>query len=300
MSRAVRFSEYGGPEVLEIVEVGEPHAGAGQVRVRLRAAGLNPYDSKVRAGQIPTTLPSGQGGEFAGIVDEIGADVRGVSAGDEVLGWTFAAAQADVIVVDAAQVAAKPAGLDWATAGGLGLVANTAWRATGSLGLRPDDAVLVTGASGGVGMLSAQFALATGATVVGTARREDHEFLRGIGVIPVAYGEGEIENLRAASGRYTAALDNAGRRGVESALALRIPPGRINSVADHAAGGEFGIATVGGGRKTAEELAGFAQAAASGSLVLPVQDTFPLEDVAEAYRVFESVHVLGKFVLVNP
>lgn len=298
MSRAVRFSEHGGPEVLEFAQMDEPHAGPGQVRVRVEAAGMNPYDSKVRSGLIPTTLPSGQGGEFAGVVDEVGADVDQVRTGDEVLGWTMAKAQADFVVVDQARVALKPDELDWATAGGLGLVANTAWRATASLGLGPDDTVLVTGAGGGVGILSAQFALAAGATVVGTARADDHEFLRGLGVIPVTYGNGELDALRAAAPAYTAALDGAGRRGVESALALGVAPARINSVADRAAGDELGIGNVGGGKKTAEELARFARDAASGSLVLPVQETFPFEDVAAAYRAFESTHVLGKFVLV--
>src|SRR5690554_5292364 len=131
MSRAVRYSEHGGVEVLQVVEVDEPHAGEGQVRVAVRAAGLNPYDFKARRGQYgQRTMPSGQGAEFAGVVDQVGDGVTGVSIGDEVLGWTSFAAQAEYVVVKSDRVAPKPAGLDWAVAGGIGLVGNTALRST--------------------------------------------------------------------------------------------------------------------------------------------------------------------------
>lgn len=298
MSRAVRFTRTGGPDVLELVEVEEPHAGEAQVRIAVRAAGLNPFDSKVRSGAIPRALPSGQGAEFAGVVDEVGPGVEASLLGTEVLGWIASGAQADHVVTAATSVAPKPTGLAWAGAGGLGLVANTASRAIRSLDLSADDTVLITGASGAVGMVAAQFALAVGTTVVGTARESDHGFLRDLGVIPVAYGAGEVDRLRAAAAHYTAALDTAGRPGVLSALAVGVSPSRVDSVADAAAGAEFGIMTIGGGGKTAEELAGFARALAEGQLVLPVHATFPLEEAVEAYRFFESEHVLGKVVLV--
>lgn len=300
MSKAVRFASTGGPEVLEVIDVGELHPGPGEVRVAVRAAGLNPYDSKVRSGSIPTPLPSGQGGEFAGVVDEVGEGVLDVAIGDEVLGWARASAHAEHVVVPSAHVAAKPRELDWATAGGLGLVANTAWRATSSLELTRDDTVLVTGASGGVGILTAQFALRTGAVVVGTAREADHEVLRRLGVIPVAYGAGAVERLRDATpGPFTAALDNVGEQTVSEALDLGIPAERINSVAYRPGPDGPAIGTVGGGRKSREELAGFARDAADGALILPVQQTFPLADVVVAYTALESTHVLGKLVLLT-
>lgn len=306
MSRAVLIEKTGGPEVLRVVEVDEPHAGPGEVRVAVRAAGLNPYDSKVRTGEIPVKLPRGQGNEFAGVVDEVGADVSALDPaapkiGDEVLGWTMSNAQAEFVVVASTKVARKPAALDWAIAGGIGLVANTAWRATSSLSLTSDDTVLITGVAGGVGILSAQFAIQAGATVIGTSRREHHDFLRGIGVIPVAYGPGDIDRLKhAAPGGYTAALDNVGNAGVEQALALGIPASRINSVAARDAVDKYGIGGVGGGKKSSEELEGFAIAAAAGALRLPVRATFPLDKVSAAYELLENSHGIGKVVLVLP
>src|SRR5690606_9017665 len=144
-------------------------------------------------------LPSGQGAEFAGVVDQVGEDVTTVSVGDEVLGWTSFAAQAEFVVVKADRVAPKPAELDWAAAGGLGLVGNTALRSTNSLGLGPSDTVLVSAAAGGVGLLAVQFARAAGATVVATASPANHDFLRSLGAIPVAYGDGQLQRLREAS-----------------------------------------------------------------------------------------------------
>jgi enoyl reductase len=303
MSRAVGYSEYGGPDVLEVIEVPEPHAGEGEVRVAVRAAGLNPFDYKVRrGGYIPShTLPSLQGAEFAGVIDEVGTGVTDWTIGDEVLGWVGRGAQAEYVVVPQAQVAAKPAGLDWAVAGGIGLVANTAKRAVDSLDLGPDDTVLVTAAAGGVGVLAAQFARAAGATVVGTASEANHEFLRGLGVIPVAYGEGELERLRdAVPAGYTAALDNIGGEAIRTALALGIPPERVNTIADHTAVEELGVQGVGGGRKTAEELAGFARQAAAGELVVPIRSTYHLTDVVAAFQDLETGHGLGKVVLLVP
>jgi NADPH:quinone reductase-like Zn-dependent oxidoreductase len=304
MSRAVRYAEHGDVDVLKVVDVEEPRADAGQVRVAVRAAGLNPYDAKARRAVYgERKLPSGQGAEFAGIVDQVGADVEGVSVGDEVLGWTSFAAQAEYVVVKAERVAPKPAGLDWAVAGGIGLVGNTALRSTNSLELGPDDTVLVSAAAGGVGLLAVQFARATGATVVATASSANHDFLRGLGAIPVAYGDGQLDRLRAAvprdaaSAGYTAMLDNHGRDSVLLGLELGIRPDRINSIADS---DELGIRTVGGGGKSAEELARLAHAAASGELQFPILATFPMDQVQDAYRLLETGHGLGKIVLTIP
>ena len=298
MSLAVRYSTFGGADVLRVVEVDEPHAGPGQVRVSVRAAGLNPYDYKARAGVYGTdrALPSGQGFEFAGVVDEVGEGVADLSPGDEVLGFTSFAAQAEFVVVKEANVALKPAGLDWAVAGGIGLVGNAARRSTDALALGPDDTVLVTAAAGGVGLLATQFALATGATVVGTASGRNHEFLRSLGAIPVAYGDGQLERLRAAApSAYTAMLDNAGA--VAVGLELGIAPDRINSIVDYETPG---IGTVGGGRKNRAELGELARAAAAGELVFPILAEYPLARVVEAYRRLEERSGLGKIVLTVP
>lgn len=314
MSRAVRYFEHGEVDVLQVVEVEEPHAAAGQVRVAVKAAGLNPYDIKARRALYgQRNLPSGQGAEFAGVVDEVGDGVTTSAVGDEVLGWTSFAAQAEHVVVKAERVTPKPTTLDWAVAGGIGLVGNTALRSTSSLELGPRDTVLVTAAAGGVGLLAVQFARAAGATVVATASPANHEFLRSLGAIPVAYGDGELQRLRdavphraasssaapsgAAPSGYTAMLDHHGRSSVLLGLELGIPPERINSIADS---DELGIRTVGGGGKTAAELAWLANSAASGELRFPILASFPLEQVQDAYRLLETGHGLGKIVLTVP
>jgi NADPH:quinone reductase-like Zn-dependent oxidoreductase len=304
MALAIRYERSGGPEVLDLVEVPEPHAEAGQVRVAVRAAGLNPFDFKVRAdpGYLPShALPSGQGMEFAGVVDELGPDVASLAIGDEVLGWTSFAAQAEYVVVPATHVAIKPSGVDWASAAAIGLVGNTALRATNALAITPDDTVLVSGAAGGVGLLAVQFARRSGATVIGTASEPNHEFLHGLGVIPVAYGPGLVDRVRAVAPQgVTAMLDTVGRESVEAGLELGVAPERIDSIADSAGAKELGIQVVGGGRKTAAELTQLAGWLESGELVLPIAASYPLAQAREAYERFESRHLLGKIVLTIP
>ena len=303
MSRAVSYSSYGGPELLSVIEVPEPHAGKDQVRVAVRATGLNPFDAKVRrGGYLPKhTLPSLQGSEFAGVVDEIGDGVTTWKIGNEVLGWIGRGAQMEHVVVAATSLATKPEGLDWATAGGIGLVGNTAKRATDSLSLGPNDTVLVSGAAGGVGLLSAQLAKRTGATVIGTASERNHDFLRSLGIVPVSYGPGMTDRLRAAAPQgYTAVLDNVGGETIDAALALGVAPERINTIADHDAAMKHGLGSVGGGGKTSAELAELAQMAADGDLVLPIRASFRADEVSAAYTELETGHGLGKVVLTFP
>ena len=297
MSLEVSYARFGGPDVLQVTEVDEPHAAAGQVRVAVRTAGLNPYDYKVRRGDYGDRgFPSTQGFDFAGVVDEVGEGVAGVELGEPVLGFAATAAQAEYVVVPATNIAAKPEELDWAVAGGIGLVGNAARRSVDSLSLGSTDTVLVTAAAGGVGLLATQFAVATGATVVGTASEKNHEFLRSLGATPVAYGDGQIERLRASAPQgYTAMLDNAGA--VALGIELGIPLGRINSIVDF---DTEGIGTVGGGRKNAAELAELAGAAASGEIVFPILATYPLAAVADAYARLEQRSGLGKIVLTVP
>lgn len=304
MSRIVQYRRYGGPEVLEIVEVDEPHAGDGRVRVAVRAAGLNAFDFKAREdpAMMPNRpLPRGQGNEFAGVVDEVGPGVSGVAVGDEVLGWVNSAAQADFVVVPVAQVAPKPRDLDWVTAGGIGLVGNTARRSTDAVAPRPGETVLVSAAAGGVGLFAAQFALAAGARVIGTASPENHEFLRSIGVTPVAYGPGLADRLRAlATDGIDAVIDSAGQETVEAAIELGVDPKRINTVVYFAGVDKHGISAVGGGAKTAEGLAALARLVADGTIVMPIAATFPLSEVRQAYERLESRHLRGKIVLTVP
>ncbi len=304
MPRMVQYSRYGGPEVLELVEVDEPHTDAGTVRVSVRAAGLNVFDFMARRSpeSMPNrTLPSGQGLEFAGVIDEVGGGVDEFTAGQEVLGWSNFSAQADFVVVPASQLAVKPSGLDWATAGGIGLVGNTAERSTRAVTPRVGETILVSAAAGGVGLFASQFALAAGATVVGTASVENHDYLRSLGVLPVAYGPGLIDRLRAVAPQgIDAVIDNAGRETVEIALRLGVRPTRINSIVFFGGVEEYGITAVGGGGKTAKNLGELARRVADGALVMPVAATYPLAEVRAAYELFESRHLRGKIVLTLP
>lgn len=304
MSRAVSYSSHGGPEVLEVIDVVEPHPEAGQVRIAVRAAGLNAFDFKARSSSAmmpKSTLPRGQGFEFAGVVDEIGADVSDLAVGDEVLGFTDFAAQADYVVVASNRVAPKPAALDWATAGGIGLVGNTAMRSLDAVALTPGETVLVSAAAGGVGLIASQLALRAGATVIATASPANHDFLRGLGVIPVVYGPGLASRLRdVAPQGIDAVLDNAGEETVLAALELGVSPTRINTIVYFEGEAKYGISTIGGGAKTAEQLSRLADLVASGALVLPIAATYPLAEVRAAYEQLEGRHVLGKIVLLVP
>ncbi|QNE46434.1 NADP-dependent oxidoreductase [Glaciihabitans sp. INWT7] len=304
MSRIVQYSRYGGPEVLDIVEVAEPHAGPGEVRVAVRSAGLNNFDSKVRRSPalLPhRVLPSGQGSEFAGVIDELGDGVSTAVVGDEVLGWSNFTAQADFVVVPAGHVAPKPGGLGWATAGGLGLVGNTAERSTRAVTPRRGETVLVSAAAGGVGLFAAQLAIAEGAIVVGTASEGNHDYLRGLGIIPVAYGPGMVDRLRAAAPQgIDALIDNAGRETVEAAIELGVDPKRINSIVYFEGAAEYGISNVGGGGKKSEDLGRLARLVTDGTILLPIAATYPLDEVRGAYEQLESRHLRGKIVLTLP
>lgn len=301
--RRVQFSRIGPPDVLEVVEVDPPHPGRGEVRVRVRAAGINPLDAKIFEGRPtanphPVTFPSGNGGDFAGSIDELGEGVTGWGLGDPVLGGRQFHAQADFVVVTADRLVRIPDGLDIIQAGALDGVGRTAWATTASLGLGPDDIVFVSAAAGGVGALTAQLARRVGATVIGSASESNHDFLRSIGVIPVTYGPGLAERLRAAApGRLTAALDNHGRESVDAALELGVSPERINTIADYAAPKLYGVGFVGGSAAGPAQLSELAALIAAGEIVLPIDSVFPVERVSQAYERLIAGHVTGKIVL---
>ena len=297
--RAAIFSEFGGPGVLRVSEVDTPSAGAGQVRVRVRAAGVQPYDLAVRAGWTPpgitTPLPRIPGNEFAGVVDEVGAGVTGVSAGAEVLGFGQLRAYAEWVVVPAGDVTAKPAGMPWEVAGGFTAGAQTASLALEGLGVGAGDTLVVHGAAGAVGTVAVQLAARAGARVVGTAAPDNHDYLRELGATPVAYGDGLVDRLRPFG--VTVALDGAGGAALEASLELVAERRRILTLVEHGRAAELGIRVVEGVR-SAERLAALAALYAAGELRFHVRDTYPLERAADAHRALESGHGRGKIVLV--
>ena len=237
--RAAQFSSFGGPEVLEVVDVPEPHPGPGEIRIAVRAAGINPMDWKVRQGMMGGDLPSGTGYEAAGVVDELGDGVTGVAVGDEVFGQgRQVAAQFAVLT----QWAPVPAGLDFTSAAGLPMAVETATRGLDLLGVGAGDTVLVDGASGGVGSAAVQIAHARGARVIGTASEPNHEYVRSLGAEVVTYGAGLVERVRAlAPDGVDAAFDVAGGGQLPALVELAGGPERVLTIADFAGAEANGV-----------------------------------------------------------
>lgn len=302
MARFVRFDQFGGTEVLRVVDEQPPQAGPGEVRVRVHSAGLNVVDWKIlnggpAAARYNATPPCGNGNDFAGMVDQVGSGVTGIEAGDRVFGGKRMSAQADFVVTDPDEVLPMPDDLDFDTAGCLDIAGRTAWASVHSLGLGSHDTVLVSAAAGGVGVLAAQLALRTGARVVGTASPANHEFLRSIGVIPVDYSEGLVDRLRKVAPHLTAALDNHGPATIDVALKLGVPGHRINTIASRGHKEDAGITSIGEAEATKHDLATVAALIASGEIVLPIDMVYPLERVRDAYEHLVRGHVRGKIVL---
>ncbi len=297
MSRAVVYEEFGGPEVLELREVPEPHAGPGEVRVRVTAAGLNPMDwrlagSAEAAARFGITLPSGFGYDFAGVVDEAGPGAAH-AVGDRVFGGALGRAVADFVVVRPGDtVLPTPDGLFDEVASTLPVAGASAAAALAAVGLRAGDTVLIGGAAGGVGIFAVQLAKLAGATVLGTAGEGTFPFLRELGAEPVAYGPGlagRVENV-------TAAVDLFGIETAEAALALGVPPERIATIA---AGPTppGGVRATGGADAEPGALQRIAEAIVAGRLTVPVAAVFPVDRIRDAVALQATGHVHGKVVV---
>jgi NADPH:quinone reductase-like Zn-dependent oxidoreductase len=305
MPLAVRFDDYGDVDVLRVVDVARPEPGPGQVLVRVRAAGINPGEANIRKGLLharwPATFPSGEGSDLAGVVEKVGPGVGAWAPGDEVIGFTHdRASHAELVVVDADHLVARPPGVPWEVAGALFVVGTTAWAAVQAVDLHPGDVVVVSGAAGGVGTIAVQLAVAAGARVIGLAGEAHHDWLRDHGAVPVAYGDGVADRIRAAAGGpVDAFIDTFGDGYVDLALSLGVAPDRIDTIADWDAAQAHGTRTDGnmaGARpEVLDELAGLV---AAGRLEVPIAATYPLTEVREAFTELERRHTLGKIVLV--
>lgn len=301
---------YGGPEVLALVD-GDPGVpGPGQVRVAVRAAGINPADWKSYTGAFgtnPDRLPLRLGYEAAGVVTAVGADVTSFAPGDEVIAQTTGA-YADALVVPVTALVAKPVSLPWEQAAGLLLAGSTAWHTLVATDVHDGDTVLVHGAAGGVGDMVTQLALLRGARVIATASPTNHDWLRSLGAVPVSYGHGLSERVRAAAGDHgvDVAIDTVGTdEALDVSVELVADRGRITSIAGFARGAGLGIRLLGAGpgadpgtaiRSAARpELTALA---AAGRLTVTVAGVFPLAEVAAAHRTGMSGHTRGKLVLV--
>jgi NADPH:quinone reductase-like Zn-dependent oxidoreductase len=298
--RALQFKAYGGPEVLEWAEAPEPHPGPGQIRIAVRAASVNPIDWKAFSGALSGGEPMAGtgylGSDAAGVVDEVGEGVTGVAVGDEVFG-RGRDTQAESAVLEA--WAAKAPSVDWAVAAAAGVAGETGERGLRLLEVKAGDTLFVDGGAGGVGAVAVQLALARGAKVVASASQANHDYLRELGAIPVLYGQGVAERVRAAAGGpVDAVFDVAGKTPVQELISLVPEPSQVLSIANFAAG-QAGARVSGGGADShpMEALALTAELLVQNKLVIKVQ-TFPFDRAAEAYRISQSGHVLGKLVLV--
>ncbi|MFJ4714276.1 NADP-dependent oxidoreductase [Streptomyces sp. NPDC088785] len=312
MSRAVTYRAFGGPEVLELSEVAEPHAGPGEVRVRVTAAGLNPMDWAIAsvprvAAMFDVAPPAGFGYDLAGVVDEVGSGAEGFAVGDRVYGGAMARAVADFVVMRApAPEATTPApdallhtpdGIGDEIAATLPVAGRTAAAALSRVGTGSGDTVLIGGAAGGVGIFAVQLARLAGARVIGTASEGTFGFLRELGAEPVAYGPGLAERVRALAPQGpTAAVDLFGTETVETALELGVAPGRIATIA---AGPNppGGVHSTGGADAEPGDLARIAEAVLAGDLVVPIAATYPIERIRDAVEAQAGRHVHGKIVV---
>lgn len=297
---ALQFTEYGGPEVLSWTDAPDPHPGPGQVRIAVKAASVNPVDWKTFSGAMSggktLTEPGFLGYDAAGVVDEVGEGVTGVSPGDEVFGRGNGT-QAEYALLDS--WVPKAAALDWAVAAAAGVAGETSERGLRLLDVKSGDTVFVDGGAGGVGAVAVQMAVARGATVVASASEGNAGYLREIGAIPVVYGEGVDERVRsAAPGPVDAVFDVVGKTPVETLIGLAPTPSQVLTIANFGAA-DSGIRATGGGAdsRSDEALALVASLLEAGSLVIKVQ-TFPFARAAEAYAVSQQGHVRGKLVLV--
>lgn len=304
----VGADEHGDVDVLQLREEQLPDPGPGQVRLQVRAIGVNPIDLKVRQGMRGGQTPFRLGYEVAGVVDAVGPDVTSVSVGEEVIAFRIEGGYASALTVPAADVVPKPAGLPWPEAAGLLLAGVTAVHALEVTNVGDGDVVLVHGAAGAVGQAVIQLAALRGARVIGTASARNHDLLRSLGAIPIEYGEGLHDRILAAAadtGAPTAVIDAAGTEESIAASLDLVDRERIVTIVVSPRSAEAGIKGVGGapGADPGTEIrnaarAPLAELAGEGRLAVRVVREFPLSEVREAHRFVAENHAAGKVVLI--
>lgn len=304
--RAVRLESFGGPEVLTLRETPAPQAGAGHIRVRVRAAGLNPMDWFIIsdadiAARFGLSLPCGFGTDYAGVVDQVGDGVTGFAVGDRVFGGALSRAVADYVVIDVAGTVATggaahhtPDGVDDRTAATLAIAGSTAAAALAVVDAGPGDTLLVGGAGGGVGVFVVQLARNAGARVIGTGSVSSADALRALGAEPVAYGDGLAERVRALiPAGLTAAIDLYGTETVQAARELGVPDERITTIAAQV----DGITPANGANAAPGAVEEIARLVASGRIRVPIAASFPMERIRAAVELQAGRHVHGKVVI---
>jgi NADPH:quinone reductase len=305
MPKAVRFHQFGGVDVLQVEDVPLRALGADEVVVDVRAAAINPGEVGIRSGALesvyPTTLPCGQGTDLAGVISKLGDQVSDWQPGDEVIGWSWErSSQAEQVVVPANQLVRKPAAVSWEVAGTLGVAGTTAVAAVAAVDPGPEDTVLVSGATGGVGCFVVQLLKLRGARVIAIASERQADWLRAQNAHLVPYGDGLLERVKqAAPGGIDAAIDLFGPEYVQLAVELGVSPQRIDTIISFEAAGTVGAKTEGSteGTSTAT-LSELATLIADGKLEVPIAARYPLTEVRSAFVELEQRHTFGKIVLI--
>jgi NADPH:quinone reductase-like Zn-dependent oxidoreductase len=298
--KAAVITAVGDPSVLREAEIDIPEPGAGQARVSVRAIGVNPIEGKIRAGAFPVPLPAVVGFEFAGVVDALGAGVTDVRPGDRVVGWPDGPIGSYAELTVSSGYVPLPDAVSFQEAAAVLVAADTASRVLAELGLRPAETLLIHGASGAVGSVATQLAVARGARVIGTAGEASLGYVESLGATAVPYGEGLADRVRAAAPEgVDAVLDAAGKGALPASIDLRGGTSRIVTIADPAAG-ELGIA-FSAGTAANRDLDGVKEALqmlSDGRLTVRIGHVLPLRDAAAAHRLIDSGHPGGKILLV--
>lgn len=300
--KAVAFDSPGTPDVLQVMEFDTPVPGTGQVRVKVKAAGVQPVDCAIR-GQgfsppgVELRYPQILGNEFAGIIDVVGEGVEGFSVNDEVIGWSLLSSYAEYVVVPTTQLVRKPKSMLWEEAGVLTASGQTAHTALRELGISKGDTVLIHAAAGGVGTFAVQLARAWGATVIGTASPHNHDYLRSLGAIPVAYGEGLVDRVRELAPKgVDVAFDAAGEDALRASVKLVHDKKRVGTIVAFDLSEELETVPI-RSKRSVSRLSELTQLYEQGLLRVVISQSFPLHQAAEAHRAVETGHVRGKIVL---
>jgi NADPH2:quinone reductase len=314
MTIRVVATAFGGPEVLRVVHgtVGEP--GPGEIAVAVRAVGINPIDFKLYSGLFgddPSQLPMPLGSEASGVVTAVGEGAQGptgvLGVGDEVILYRISGAYASEVVVPGEAALHKPQEMSFEEASGLMLTGATAVHALSVVKATSGETLLLHGASGGFGLMAVQLAVADGIRVIGTASGSNHERLRALGAIPVAYGEGLLERIQAlAPNGVDAALDGVGTdEALDVSVALVADRARIATIAGSRRGFELGVKVLGGGpgADAGVEIRAAARLelvhrVTAGTLRVLVDKTYPLIEAAVAHRELATGHTRGKIALI--
>ncbi|MGW0035716.1 NADP-dependent oxidoreductase [Gordonia sp. NPDC003376] len=295
--KKVIFAEYGGPDVLRLVEADEPHARPGTIRIAVRGTGVNAHDWRSREGQFraahPDVLPTGVGLDASGVVDEVGEGVTGVAIGDEVFGEGHETYAENAVL---SAWVPKPANLSFEETAGYASVVESSLRVMREVGIQPGETLLVSGASGAVGSTVLQVARERGVTVIGVAGPHNQDYLRSLGAHATSYGDGWLARVRAI-GRVDAALDVAGSGVITELVALTGDPDRVVSLADLSAP-ELGVRFSGNAGSVQAALDEALELIAGGRLRIPVEKTYSLSESAQAQADSQAGHARGRRVIV--